>query len=636
MMKNAALLVLGLCTSCFAAERASYDSGGALTSMISEGYELQVHGGFMVKLTGAPAVAVQPNEQRSQITRAGLEPRWEGSASFPNGGQVQFSAAWKESDAGVSLDGSIAPKSLFPGRAAARFPVDAESVDYVIDLPRASFAGGVLAPGNLLLSVTRPADPVFLRSTTANLELVDGDRNWRFSVSLDQPRPVTVTDLWNATGRYYRIQIGLHSGAWRVGDTLKLGLALKLTGTPRAAPAVLSVDPSAKLYPFDGFGGNFRIYEDTPVTDYALDNLRVSWARFEFKAITWDHDRAGPAPGPQLLRDFQLMQRVQKMGVPWIISLWFLPERFYTDPNQRPFGTFGRQIAPDRWPEFLDLLGSYLVYLKGHYGAEPDFFSFNESDLGVNIGFTPETHRDEIKRVGAYLASLGLKTRMLVGDTANPRDSHKFVLPTATDPEEMRYVGAVSFHSWGDGTAAQYAAWGDVGAWLNLPLFVAEAGVDPGAYKNRMYDSFDYGLKEARQFQELLRFARPQAIIYWQFTDDYGLVRVGPSGVIEPTGRFWLMKQFANLSPAKSEVVATSSDQPEVMISAFSLKDALVLHILNIGPEREAVISGLPTGSWKAVTTTEGAGFQESQLSLGGPGQKLHLPARGMVTLIRE
>ena len=635
-MKIASLCLLSLGTACFGAERASYDSGGALTSMISEGFELPVHGTFTVKLSGAPAVTVQPNEQRSQITRTGLEPLWEGSASFPNGNQVQFSAAWKESEAGVSLEGSIAPKSLFPGRAAARFPMDAESVDYVIDLPRASFAGGLLAPGDVPLSVTRPQDPVFLRSTVAKLEFVDADHNWRLSVSLDQPRPVTVTDLWNATGRYYRIQIGLHSGAWSVGDTLKLGLTLKLTGAPSAVPAALSVDPAAKLFSFDGFGGNFRIYEDTPVADYALDNLRVSWARFEFKAIAWDHDRMAPTPGPQLLRDFQLMQRVQKMGVPWIISIWFLPERFYTDPNQRPFGTFGRQIAADRWPEFLDLLGSYLVYLKGHYGAEPDFFSFNESDLGVNIGFTPETHRDEIKRVGAYLASLGLKTRMLVGDTANPRDSHRFVLPTAADPEAMRYVGAVSFHSWGDGTAAQYGAWGDVGAWLNLPLVVAEAGVDPGAYKNRMYDSFDYGLKEARQFQELLRFARPQAIIYWQFTDDYGLVHVGANGLIEPTGRFWLMKQFANLSPTKSEVVRTSSDQPEVLISAFTGKDSLVVHILNIGPEREAVITGLPISEWKAVTTTEAAGFQESKLKLGGPGQKLHLPARGLVTLVRE
>jgi len=638
MTKKIVVLLLGFATACLASERASYDSAGALTSLISGGVELQVHGGFVVKFTGGPSAVVQPHDQRSPITRAGLERRWEGSASFPNGSQAQFAVAWTESDAGVALDGSITAKPAFPGAAAARFPLDVESVDYVLDLPRASFAGGHMEPSGQQLSQAKPADPVFFRATAANLAFVDAQGNWRLSITLDQPRPLTVTDTWDSTGRFYRVRIGLQSGPWMPANSLKLGMTLSLTGSPAAALARLSVDPAAKLYPFDGFGGNYRIYADSPVADYTLDNLRLSWARFEFKAVIWDHERSAADPGPQLRRDFELMQRVQRMGVPWIISLWFLPERFYTDPNQRPFGTFGRQISPDRWPEFLDLLGSYLVYLKVHYGAEPDLFSFNESDLGVNIGFTAETHRDEIKRVGAHLASLGLKTKMLLGDTANPRDSHAFTLAAAADPEAMRYVGAVSFHSWGNGTPAQYEAWADVATWLHLPLLVAEAGVDPGSWRNNMYDSYDYGLKEARQFQDLLRFARPQALIYWQFTDDYGLVHVGPGGAIEPTGRFWLMKQFVNLSPQKSEVVGTSSDQSDVEISAFARDASLVVHILNLGADREAAISGLPAGPWRTVTTTESAGYQEADAKPGeGAGPRtLHLPARSLTTLVRE
>jgi O-glycosyl hydrolase len=636
MLKTAILFVLGTAASCFAAERATYDTGGALTSLIASGVEIPVHGEFMVKFTGAPGVTAQPSDQRSPITRKGLDQHWEGNVAFPNGSHVQLAVGWSESEAGVALAGEMTPKSLFPG-SSVRFPLDAESVDYVLDLPRASFVGWHMEPSGTVLSETKPEDPTFFDATTAGLSLADPKGNWRLQVALDGPRRVTITDVWDASGRFYRVRVALLSGEWLMGDPLRLGLTLKLTGAPEAAPARLSVDPAARLYPFDGFGGNYRIYADTPVVDYTLKNLQLSWARIEFKAVTWDHDRKG-TPGPQLTRDFELMQRVQRMGIPWIISLWFLPERFYTDPNQKPFGTFARQIAPERWPEFLDLLGSYLVYLKDHYGAEPDLFSFNESDLGVNIGFTAETHRDEIKRVGAYLASRGLKTKMLLGDTANPRDSHKFVLAAAADPEAMRYVGAVSVHSWGNGTPAQYGAWGDVGAWLHLPLLVAEAGVDPGAYKNKMYDSYAYGLREAHQFQDLLRYARPQALIYWQFTDDYGLVHVGADGAIEPTSRFWLMKQFVNLSPAKSEVVRSFSDQPDVEISAFVRKDSVVLHILNSGAEREALISGLPKGSWHAVTTTESSGFQEAPVKFeeGDAPQKLHLPARSLTTLVRE
>lgn len=628
--------MLSAATACLGAERATFDSAGALTSLISGGSELPVHGEFMVKFTGAPAATAQPGDQRSPITRPGAEQRWEGTVPFANGSQAQVSVAWSDSEAGVALDGSITSKSPFPGRAF-RFPLDVESVDYVLDLPRAAFAGWHMEPSGLPLPTAKPADPRFFDATTASVALVDAKGELRLAITLDHPRPVTITDVWNASGRFYRVRIGLQSGPWMMGDTLKLGMTVNLSGSAPGDPVNLAVDPSAKLYPFDGFGGNFRVYSDDPVVDYTLDNLHLSWARFEFKATAWDHDRKEASPGPQLTRDFELMQRVQRMGVPWIISLWFLPERFYTDPNQKPFGTFARKIAPERWPEFLDLLGSYLVYLKGHYGAEPDLFSFNESDLGVNVGFTPETHRDEIKRIGAYLESLGLKTKMLLGDTANPRDSHKFVLAAAADPGAMRYVGAVSVHSWGGGTPAQYEAWGDVGAWLNLPLLVAEAGVDPGAYKNRMYDSYSYGLREAAQFQDLLRYMRPQALIYWQFTGDYGLVHVGPGGAIEPTGRFWLMKQFANLSPAKSEVVRATSDQDDVRISAFVRQGAMVVHVLNSGPERDAAISGLPAGSWRMVTTTESSGYQEAPAGPdGGAPGKLHLAARSLTTLIRQ
>jgi len=637
MTHKIALLFLAA-VPCFAAERATYDTAGTLTSLISSGVELPVHGEIMVKYTGAPAVTAEPHDQRSPITREGSEMRWEGTVPFPNGGQALMAVAWAESEAGVALTGSLTAKSPFPGRAAFKFPVDVEAVDYVIDLPRASFIGWHVDPSGELLSRTKPTDPTFYSATTAAIAFADPAGNWKLSIALDQPRKVTVTDTWDASGRSYRVRISMLSGPWMTGDALKIGLTLNLTGTPSAAAASLSVDPAAKLYPFDGFGGNYRVYGETPVVDYTLDNLKITWARFEFKAAIWDRERTLAAPGPVLQRDFELMQRVQRMGVPWIISLWSLPERFYTDPNQKPFGTFARQIAPDRWPEFLDLLGSYLLYLKGHYGTEPDLFSFNESDLGVNVGFTAETHREEIKRIGAYLEKQGLKTKMLLGDTANPRDSHKFVLAAAADPDAMRYVGALSVHSWGNGTPEQYGAWGDVAEWLNLPLLVAEAGVDPGAYKNRMYDSFAYGLKEARQFQELLRFARPQALIYWQFTDDYNLVHVGQDGAIEPTGRFWLMKQFVNLTPAKSEAVATSSDQPDVLVSGFSKGDALVVHILNTGADRDASVSGLPHGTWRTVTTTEFAGYQEFVLKGDGTDgpQKLRLPARSLTTLARE
>jgi O-glycosyl hydrolase len=635
MLKIPALLLCAASAVLAATEPATYNSAGALTSLLHDGAALPIRGEFVVDFGHGLQVTLQPHDQRSPITRDGAELHWTGISTFPNGGKARFDAKWTEGADGLALAGTAT--SGDPA-AARSWPLQVASVDYVIDLPRETFVSGQVEPSGTPLPDAKPADSVFFSETTASIVLTDAQNNWKLSLALDHARPVTITDRWDADGRSYRLRIRLGGGLWSFGETYALGLKLRLDGRASAPAAHVSVDPAAARYTFDGFGGNYCFNTQTPAADYLLNHLRNAWARFEFKGSNWDRER--DRPGPELVRDFELMQRVQQRGLPWILSLWRLPERYYTDPNEKPPGTFGRQIAPDRWPEFLDLLGSYLAYLKKNYAAEPDYFSFNEPDLGVDIGFSATAHRDMVKRIGAYLASRGLKTKMLLGDTANPRDSHRYVLPTAADPAAMSHVGAVSFHSWGNGTPAQYGAWGDVAAWLQLPLIVGEAGTDPGSWRNRTFDSYAYGLGEAKQFQELLRDARPTAILYWQFTEDYGLVHVGKDGTIAPTGRYWLMQHFANLTPAKSHAVASTSDRPDVLVSAFvggTAPDAQAVHLLNLGPARDVTISGLTAGAWKIVTTTETEGFKAgANLTATADPATLHLPARSLVTLHRN
>lgn len=617
-------------------ERATFNSAGALTSLITDGMQLPLTGELVVTFDGGVRQTLQPADQRSPITREGEALHWKGVAIFPNGGQAQFDAAWAVAPTGtVSVDATaLSGAPALPGAPAHRWPLQVRTVEYDIDLPRATFKGWSYGGQGATLPAVHPANPEFYRAKTDRIQFVDPARNRTLTLVLDQARDLSVTDLWEGDTRAYRIRIRLGGGEWAPGDALKLGLEFSFTGRGSAPDAHVTVDPADRRYPFAGFGGDYCFDTRTPAADYMLDHVRNAWARLEFKAQAWERERGHP--GPELVRDFELMQRMQQRHIPWILSLWRLPEHFYTDPNQKPFGTFGRRIAPDRWPEFLDLLGSYLVYLKTHYGAEPDLFSFNEPDLGVSIGFTPEQHRDAIVRIGAYLKSLGLKTRMLLGDTANPRGTHHYVLATAADPEAMRYVGAISFHSWGGGTPEQYRAWADVARWLRLPLIVAEAGVDPGAYRNHAYDSYSYGLEEAAQFQQLLRYARPEALVYWEFTEDYGLVHVRPDKSIGETGRYWLLRQFANLTPPNAEALGCASDRSDVLVSAFSGGDGrMVVHVLNLGPSRDLVLSGLPTGAvWSSETTTElEGGRKQAAVDVAAP---VHLAARSLTTFVRD
>ncbi|HOF09495.1 MAG TPA: hypothetical protein PLV33_05810 [Opitutaceae bacterium] len=608
-----------------AAEQATFESGGALTAMIRDGVELPVRAQLIATFEGGVEATLQPHDQKSTIAREGIEKRWSGATTFSNGRDAHFSAEWAEDAAGTQI-ASVKVSNT------GEWPLLVQSIDYVIDLPRDTFVGGRVESPGIALPEQKPADATFYRGEAQALRFVDKSGNWMLSVSWAQSRAVTLTDRWDADGRSYRLRVRLWTGPLATEEVAER-VSLRLDGHAHAVPAALSVDVASPGYAFEGFGANYCWATETPITPFMLDELKIAWSRHELKAILWDLQR--DKLSPMLTSDFERIARIQKQGTPWIISLWRLPERFYVDPNQRPMGTFGRQIAGERWPEFLDLIGSYLLHLKTHYGAEPDLFSFNEPDLGVSIGLTPEGEREAIKRIGAHLRKLGLKTKMLLGDTANPRDSHKYVLATAADAEAMQYVGAISFHSWWSGTPAQYQAWAEVAAWLNLPLIVGEAGTDPGSYRNRTYDSYAYGLKEAWQTQDLLRYARPAASLYWQFTDDYALARVGADGVVQPTGRFWLMKHFNNLTPQKSRVIDSASDRADVAISAFAKGDELVVHVLNTGAVRTATLAGLPAGDWRRVTTTEEAGFQETEIKLTGAAAALDLPARSLTTLVR-
>ena len=275
-------------------------------------------------------------------------------------------------------------------------------------------------------------------------------------------------------------------------------------------------------------------------------------------------------------------------------------------------------MRPEMWPEMLEAVGSYLRYAKEHYGVEPDLFSFNESNIGVDLLFSAEEHREMIKRLGAHLNKLGLKTKMLLGDTSNARGTHSYCLPAANDSEAMQYVGAVAFHSWGGASAEDYQAWAELADRLKLPLLDTELGVDAGAWRDRSYDTFFYAIREVEMYQDVILHARVRGTQQWEFTSDYSIVHESKDAegrsLIEPTARFHFVKQFCNLTPRGSDVLTTASDHPKVQLTSFRGTDGvLTLHVSNLGGSRKVTINGIPLDvhNLRAVRTSQTEGFQE-------------------------
>ena len=627
-----------------AAESAIFDRNGRMTSMFYGGEELGVRGRVQI-----------PSRDGNRAAEPAAPARGGGRAGAQTVITTEAGAARVRQT--VSEEGG---RTWIDLEITADTDLDIPGVYYTLDLPRSEFAGGqatvrtASGPKSTTLPLHKAADKEFFSGSGSEVVFAGG-RDLRLAVTLDRGRAIALGDRWDRQGgRVYTAAIQMHSGRLAGGETASMKFALSLQGPPEHAPARLTVDTATRRYQLQGFGGNYCFGIESPVSQYTLTNLKVAWARTEMSLSHWEPDEHSAAPAdtayfkqqeqvfPRLRLEMQMGKQLQDKGIPYVVSIWAIPEWAYTDPGPAPQRKGRRHLAAEKIDALVRSIGSYLLYAKEQYGAEPDLFSFNEANIGVDVTLTPEEHRDMIKRLGAQFDRLGLKTRLLLGDATGPRNTHEWALAAANDPEAMRYVKAVGFHSWGGGTPEQYKAWGDLAEWLNLPLLVTELGVDAAAYMGGMYDSFSYGMREVRMYQELLLYARPQGTQQWEFTGDYGIVRAqrrdDGGAELTPTSRFWLVKHFTDLTPRNSDALATASDNEKVLLTAFAQGPdhgrVYTLHVANMAGTREVTIQGMPNVEFRAVRTSENENFKElPAVRPQGGALRIEVPARSLLTL---
>nr|MDQ6890471.1 hypothetical protein [Bacteroidota bacterium] len=245
---------------------------------------------------------------------------------------------------------------------------------------------------------------------------------------------------------------------------------------------------------FDGFGGNFRLQNpkaDPRVIDYCLENLRVAWSRIELPWMLWqpeiDVDPVAEAKkgnlNPRVQKAMGMADRLHKMGIPIILSAWFPPKwAVIGELNMRPInGVWGNQLDSTKMNAIYKSITNYILYLKSEYGVDISFFSFNESDLGINVRQTAQEHDALIKGLGAYFRSNGLNTKMLLGDNSDAT-TYDFIYPAMNDTAAIPYIGAVSFHSWRGWDTETLEKWRDAATKLKVPLIVGEGSIDAAAW----------------------------------------------------------------------------------------------------------------------------------------------------------
>ncbi len=527
---------------------------------------------------------------------------------------------------------------------------------FCMDLP-ARYANGTIQIGSSKVSIAglNIANNNNPKKSSGNQIIIEGTGR---KLQLNFGSKVTAF-VRKEAGSAAVLYIQLAEKSIKKGQNIKQKFTLLASGDIDTKPVEIVVDAKRPGRLFEGLGGNFRLQNprvDPQVITYCLDNLRVAWGRVEMPWRFWQPEenvdplakaRAGEVPS-QVDNAMKMAQRLAAIGMPVIVSAWFPPTwaAVPKTPEERraqmAAGIRGEQLAPEKRDQIYKSLADYLVYLKEAYGVEAVMFSFNESDLGINVRHTGLEHAEFIKGFGAYMASRGLATKLLLGDNSDAT-TFDFIVPAMNDPKTYPYIGAVSFHSWRGCDDATLKKWAGAARTLNVPLIIGEGSTDAAAHQyNEIFLESTFALYEINLYTRICAIAQPLSILQWQLTSDYSIVWgdgvYGSTGPIRPTQRFWNLKQLAS-TPESSFALPFTCSKTEVNCAAFGniARNEYAMHMVNNGAARQATIKGFPTSiSQLTVYVTDNTlGMQETRnVKVENGVIQLNLPAMSFVTLI--
>ena len=527
---------------------------------------------------------------------------------------------------------------------------------FVVALPLADYSGtiisqlGVGAPRTYV-----PSLRINKTYTTADVSFISKSRKVEFV--FDKPTKIIFKNDIDTINKTARVYISLMGADSRADSIIEMHFTIKASGTIDNRPVTFKLNTLKEGKPFDGFGGNFRLQNpkaDPQVIDYCLQNLRVAWGRVEFPWRFWQpEENADPVAAAKdgklnvhVQQSMEMAARLDKMGIPIILSGWFPPQWAVVGKlNMRPQnGVWGNPLDSSKMMEIYKSITDYILYLKNNYNTDVALFSFNESDLGINVRVTPAEHDALIKGLGAYFKSHGLTTKMLLGDNSDAT-TYQFIYPALNDPDARPFIGAISFHSWRGCDNETLKKWKAASDELKVPLIVGEGSIDAAAWNYpAIFPEQIYIMQEIKLYIRLLAECQPLTILQWQFTSDYSPLAgggiFGDNGPLRPTQRFWNFKQLAS-TPKGLFAIHVSCDRPSITVAAVgdNKKKEYTIHIVNNGAARNAILSGLPVSvkSMNIYTTDkDDADKKGILLKVVNGTVKFHLVDESFTTLISQ
>jgi hypothetical protein len=382
-----------------------------------------------------------------------------------------------------------------------------------------------------------------------------------------------------------------------------------------AQKATVKIYPEIKKQVIKSIGGNYCQANYSPHAADVIGNetlrefrpthvrvalpMRLRNAKFE------DYRGASYTKQPLIVEVLNELKRMKnEFGVKnFTISVWDLPDEFITDPTRQA----QRVIKPESYDEIIQMLADFFLKAKNEYGVEVDQFSFNESDGGYQIIFSPEATIAFVKKAGQKFAGAGLKTKFLLADTAQTKGTVEFATRIMADPSIWPYLGPLSFHCWWsenipDSEFERIAGFGK--AW-NKEVWCAELGFDAMAWKIKdMNKSWDYALRFAKISHRMMKYAGVEVSLYWTWQNNYAIMSTDTQ---EKYPSYFVTRHQVDFLNSGTQIVHSISSDPELLaVSGIRPDGKRVLQLINMKKETVAVeVSGFESQQIDVTSTTE-------------------------------
>jgi len=326
---------------------------------------------------------------------------------------------------------------------------------------------------------------------------------------------------------------------------------------------------------------------------------------------------------PAVITLLETMKRMKtEFGVTnFTISVWRVANELVSNPEKES----QRRIKPEKYDELIDQIEAFLLTAKNKYGVEADYFSFNESDGGYQVIFSPAETIAFFKKAGERFRKAGLKTKFLWADTAQTLGTVEFATMIAADSTIWKYLGPLCFHSWWsenipDSEFERIAAFAK--AW-NKPVWCSELGFDAMAWKIKgMNESWDYAFRFAKISHRMMKYAEVEVSMYWTWQNNYGIMS-GDTKTKYPS--YYVTRHFTDFLNSGTQIIQSISSDPEILVICGNNKNGeKVLQIINLKKEKVSIeIDSFNKVLTKSVITTQNKIWEEGSVKVKTANKKM-------------